>query len=185
MRKMKLVREIRGKLTGAIIVGTFAFWHVAWSSETVQIERTPAGLALTYTRALDANVDVEVSDDLRHWELTDRQDTVVAADDVTETIRSDVNGEGASQLFFRLAIAPRRDVTLQWDPVPESDVAGYRVHLKRNGENRERLIDVGNSTVTTLPLSANGRVYFFCVTTYDESGGESEPSAAVAIRLGP
>ncbi len=167
------------------MAGTFAFSHVAWSSETLLIERTPKGMALTYMRTLASNVDVEVSNDLRFWELTDRQDTVVVADEFTETIRSEVGDEGASRLFFRLVIAPRRNVTLQWDPVPESDVAGYHVHLKRNGEYRERQIDVGKSTATTLSLAGDGRVYFFCVTTYDQSGNESVPSDVVAIRTRP
>lgn len=155
------------------------------SASSLEIQNVDQVLSLTYARPLDSHIDVEVSNDLIFWELTNTRDSVIGSGGAFETIKSIVGSEGANRLFFRLSIAPRREVTLQWDPVEGSTVAGYHVHLKRLGETRERLIDVGNITLATLSMPGDGRIYFFCVTTYDQSGAESEPSSAVGLRSDP
>lgn len=182
------MRGRRGKQTkyvAALIAAAWVSVARAFSAESLQIQNVGQVLALVYDRPLDLHVDVEVSNDLSFWELINTRDSVINTIEGVETIKSVVDSEGASRLFFRLLFATRRDVTLQWDPVDGSDVAGYHIHLKRLGETRERLIDVGNTSLATLSMPRDGRVYFFCVTTYNQSGGESDCSGAVGVRTNP
>jgi hypothetical protein len=81
-------------------------------------------------------------------------------------------------------------LTLRWDPSPERDAAAYRVyHTTEEDTTRDvRLME----PVTTVPHPDNGPVewsdtgrradvtHYYRITTVDETGNESEPSAVLA-----
>lgn len=76
-------------------------------------------------------------------------------------------------------------VTLMWDPVTVSDLAGYKVY-------RSTTASVYSAPIATIPATpgtaANhvsnglqtGSTYYWRITAYDTSGLESEPSAEVS-----
>lgn len=103
-------------------------------------------------------------------------------------------------LFFLISIlwsssALAQIVSLEWDPNTDPHLAGYRIYYQAGTSQPPFLgtgafegdspIDVGpgNSQVVTLP--DDGRVYYFTITAYDESGYESAYSNIVANRPRP
>jgi hypothetical protein len=65
-------------------------------------------------------------------------------------------------------------ITLEWDPNPEADLAGYKVYYGTSSRNYSGCIDVGKNSLATIPLAEAGKVYFIAVTSYDPSGNESQ-----------
>jgi hypothetical protein len=66
--------------------------------------------------------------------------------------------------------------TLEWDPNPESDIAGYRVYRGTTSGNYTVQVDVGNDT-TYEPQGVDWSVpQYFVVTAYNTGDLESEPS---------
>jgi hypothetical protein len=90
---------------------------------------------------------------------------------------------------------PPNDVTLQWDPNSEPDIAGYRLNYgpqSRNGLHRGEFTypngqDVGNPPVhddgkvyATLHGFKHGRTYWFSATAYNAASLESDYSNEIA-----
>lgn len=74
-------------------------------------------------------------------------------------------------------------VTLDWDPVADSDVAGYVLHLDVPGEGWLPLTDVlEESSVNVLGL-APGKTYRFRVIAVDQTGNESAGSAERTVTM--
>jgi PKD repeat protein len=71
-------------------------------------------------------------------------------------------------------------VSLAWDPVPNSGVAGYMVHYGTSYGSYPNRIDAGNTTTFTVPGLADTGIYYFVVTAYDGSRTESAFSNSVA-----
>lgn len=64
-------------------------------------------------------------------------------------------------------------ISLAWDPVPDTDVAGYKVYYGTAPDTYDQVKDVGNVTSTTLTgLDACTR-YYIAVKAYDSGGLES------------
>jgi hypothetical protein len=80
-------------------------------------------------------------------------------------------------------------VTITWDPSPEPDVAGYKLYVGAESRIYHEIIDVGNRTTHTVTGLQDDRPYYFAVTAYTSTGGESahstEVTNAVAMRLLP
>ncbi len=76
------------------------------------------------------------------------------------------------------ARAGNGEVTLQWSSLPHSSIKGYLVYYgDRPGQyfgtgipDGASPIDVGNVTSITLKGLSNGKLYYFVVSAYDESG---------------
>lgn len=103
----------------------------------------------------------------------------------------------AGLLSLAMAPVPSIDVTLQWDPNTEFNLAGYRIHYKMDssgepydgtGANegaspitlpREDLDDPYNPEFTLTGL-LDGATYFFAVTAYNTAGLESGYSNEVS-----
>jgi hypothetical protein len=85
--------------------------------------------------------------------------------------RGDVNG-GAQAAF--------PSVTLAWDPNPEPDVTGYRLHYGTERGVYAEVLDVGNTTTGILTFPAAG-TYFVVATAYNSAGLESLPSAEIVV----
>jgi hypothetical protein len=77
---------------------------------------------------------------------------------------------------------PAGQLKLAWDPNPESDIAGYKIHLGVESGIYPHRIDVGSSTVILLPDLKPG-TYYCAVSAYNQFGAESELSEEVAVTV--
>ena len=74
-------------------------------------------------------------------------------------------------------------VALAWDPVSSPALAGYVVYYGPTAGSYTSKIDVGNTTVRTVPNLTDGGTYHFAVTAYDASHKETGFSNDVTITL--
>ncbi|HMJ88596.1 MAG TPA: fibronectin type III domain-containing protein [Candidatus Acidoferrum sp.] len=70
-------------------------------------------------------------------------------------------------------------VTLEWDPSPEPEVAGYRVYIGTVSRGYVQVFDVGASTSYPLLGMEPGQTYYMAVTAYAVDGLESDFSDEV------
>jgi len=75
------------------------------------------------------------------------------------------------------------NVTLAWDPSPDSSVAGYRIYDGVTSGTYTNVIDVGNVTTATVSNLVSGVTYFFAATAYDTNGQESVFSDEVSYTV--
>lgn len=89
-------------------------------------------------------------------------------------------------LFLGLASQAKaiESVTLQWNPNPEPDIAGYRLFYGPTTGNYVEEIDVGNTTSATVSNLATGGTYFFAVIAYNTLMMESLFSNEVSVTAG-
>ena len=86
-----------------------------------------------------------------------------------------------------LATAARGDVvTMAWDPNPESDIAGYRLHFGSQSGSYTRTFDCGNVARFSVEIDFDltlriGADRFSVVTAYNTAGLESFPSNEVDL----
>ena len=87
---------------------------------------------------------------------------------------------------FLLLLAVRAmagTVTLAWDPVTSSSLAGYMVYYGPAAGNYTTSIDVGNTTSYAVTGLVDGTTYHFVATAYDathtQSGYSNDVSATV------
>ena len=71
-------------------------------------------------------------------------------------------------------------VSVAWDPVASSGLAGYKVYLGTAPGTYGAPIDVGNVSSSSVNNLLVGTTYYFVVTAYDSSGLESLPSVEVS-----
>jgi hypothetical protein len=64
-------------------------------------------------------------------------------------------------------------VSLAWDPVADSDLAGYRVYYGTAPGNYTQSVDVGNVTSTTINGLTDCTTYYFGVKAYDTANNVS------------
>jgi PKD repeat protein len=87
-------------------------------------------------------------------------------------------------LWLHPSAASAASVSLVWDPNPEADLAGYKVHVGASTRTYTQTIDVGHVTAFTVPNLSDGQTYFFTVTAYDifanDSGFSNEVSTTIA-----
>jgi hypothetical protein len=67
-------------------------------------------------------------------------------------------------------------VTLAWDPNPESDISGYRLYYGLSSGSYFTNVFVGNVTNYTVLELAEGVTYYFAVTAINTANLESDPS---------
>jgi hypothetical protein len=82
-------------------------------------------------------------------------------------------------VFFLSTPVQSAQVTLQWDPNPEADLAGYRVYYGTSSGNYSHSLDVGNTTTCTVSDLQEGIPHYFAATAYDTTLAESEFSSEV------
>src|SRR5207245_8250418 len=75
--------------------------------------------------------------------------------------------------FLAPALSSAAQVTLAWDPNTETDLAGYKLYYGPSSGSYQSSVDVGNLTSYTLSGLLEGRIYYFAVTAYNLSLGES------------
>jgi hypothetical protein len=64
-------------------------------------------------------------------------------------------------------------VTLNWDPVPDPDRAGYRIYYGTTSGTYPTNVDAGNVTSYTINNLTDCTIYFFAVKAYDTAGNLS------------
>jgi hypothetical protein len=64
-------------------------------------------------------------------------------------------------------------VSIAWDPVTDSDLAGYRVYYGTTQGSYTQSVDVGNVTQATISGLADCTAYYFGVKAYDTAANES------------
>ena len=82
-------------------------------------------------------------------------------------------------VFFLSTYVQSAQVTLQWDPNPEGDVAGYKVYYGTSSGQYQYYVDVGKTTLCTLSALQDGIPYYFAATAYDAAHAESDYSAEI------
>jgi hypothetical protein len=97
---------------------------------------------------------------------------------------------GLLLLSLSQPLAWAEDATLSWDPptinmdgTPVTNLAGYRVYWGTASRDYSSVTDVGNTTTYTV-AGLSTRTYYFTVTAYDTSGGESIFSNEVSKSFG-
>ncbi len=91
-------------------------------------------------------------------------------------------------VFLAPAIAVAQNVTLAWDPSPDSTVVGYTVHVGVNPGSYAQTFDVGGGTTSfTFTQAVPGQYYYFAVSAYTASNVHSVLSNEVSwkINVGP
>jgi hypothetical protein len=81
--------------------------------------------------------------------------------------------------FCSVQIVNAGRITLEWDPVTHSDLAGYMVYYGTFSEDYDESVDVGNWTSVTIEGLEEDVTYYFSVTAYSAYGEESEYSNEV------
>jgi hypothetical protein len=80
----------------------------------------------------------------------------------------------AAALFIAAALPVEAGTaSLAWDPVPDTDVAGYRVYYGTSPTAYTSSVDVGNVTQTTISGLTDCTTYYFGVKAYDTAANES------------
>jgi len=82
-------------------------------------------------------------------------------------------------LFISLSHVIGGSVNLRWEPNPEPNVVGYRVHRGTSSTTYDWFTDVGLATQTSIDDLVPGETYYFVVTAWNDGGLESGPSNEV------
>ncbi len=72
-----------------------------------------------------------------------------------------------------LAPAVAGTLSVRWDAVSDSDVAGYRVYYGTTPGSHAQMYDAGNTTSATLSNVSDCTIYYVTVRAYDTGGLES------------
>lgn len=76
-------------------------------------------------------------------------------------------------MLMMLASSQAANLTLAWDPNPEANLAGYKVHYGGSSRAYTNVIDVGLVTIRTVSNLLADATYFFALTAYNDLGAES------------
>jgi hypothetical protein len=96
--------------------------------------------------------------------------------DVTAFTAAGARG-GSTTCTFR--VFPVRQVTLEWDPNTELNLAGYRLHVGTASGAYGRSVNAGLATSCTVTDLLGGHTYYFAATAFNTSGAESTKSNEV------
>jgi hypothetical protein len=78
-----------------------------------------------------------------------------------------------------MSTSAQSSVQVAWDPNPESNIAGYKLHYGIDGLGLTNVIDVGLSTTGSVSNLAPATTYYFYVTAYNDYDLESDPSTVL------
>ena len=93
--------------------------------------------------------------------------------DVTAFTAAGARG-GSTTCLFR--VFPVRQVTLEWDPVTQSNLAGYKLYVGTASGVYGRSISAGLTTSCVVNDLLGGHTYYFAATASNTSGVESAKS---------
>lgn len=109
----------------------------------------------------------------------------LAAGTYSTLVTITVGIEGSVSFPVTVKVAAAKTVTnttasLTWNPVTSANLAGYKVYVGTASGRYGQPLDVGNVTSFVVSNLAIGNTYYFVVTSYNTSGGESLPSTEVS-----
>lgn len=109
----------------------------------------------------------------------------LAAGTYSAMVTITVGIEGSVSFPVTVKVTPAKTVTnttasLTWSPVTSTNLAGYKVYVGTASGRYGPPLDVGNVTSYVVSDLAVGNTYYFVVTSYNTSGGESLPSTEVS-----
>ncbi len=90
---------------------------------------------------------------------------------------------GLLALALSMCLGRASSVTLAWDAVTNSSIAGYVLYTGETSRVYSASLDVHNATQTTVSNLSVGSTYFFAVTAYDTNNLESDYSAEVSYTV--
>jgi hypothetical protein len=100
--------------------------------------------------------------------------------DVTAFTAAGARG-GSTTCTFR--VFPVRQVTLEWDPNTELNLAGYRLYVGTASGAYGRSVNAGLATSCTVTDLLGGHTYYFAATAFNTSGAESAKSNEVVYTV--
>src|SRR5438093_6455363 len=74
----------------------------------------------------------------------------------------------AGALLVAVSPAMAGSVTLNWDPVADADLSGYKVYYGISSGTYPNVVDVGKVTSTTINNLTDCQLYYFAVKAYDQ-----------------
>ena len=86
---------------------------------------------------------------------------------------STVSGDTLGQACFR------------WDAVPDPIVCGYKVYWGTQSREYNHILDAANATEINISEFTEGSQYFLAVTSYSDTGEESDYSAEISFTVLP
>jgi hypothetical protein len=99
--------------------------------------------------------------------------TSSGAHTLTAVVR-DAAGNRTTSTPVGVTVSNTTDVTLAWDANTDLTLSGYKIYVSTtSGIFTSAPIDAHNVTTFTVTGLATGHVYYFVVTAYDGTGGES------------
>lgn len=94
----------------------------------------------------------------------------------------------AGSLLFALGAKAQgvASITLEWNPSPSSNVAGYDVFYGTNSGNYNTAVPIENSTATNVTVKGliPGVTYYFAAAAFDNSGNISAYSPEISAVAG-
>ena len=129
----------------------------------------------TYENYDHQHQDVRIEDGTQYGDLPEYVDEHYLADvtRLNAAVLVHLSNAPSTPENARVIIADlTNDTTLRWDASPEADVAGYEIVWRETSAAQwEEVLDVGNATEGTVPLSKDN--WFFGVRSYDHEGYRS------------
>ena len=198
---VEVVRVIEGQTTS----GTFDFYDINIAEASIQVNIIPVmndPIAVTMSgqiaefgaggfMTVEASVPPETGNVTYVWYIngnalatgasyTTPSDLFVGVYrlDVVAFTADGSRAGSATHTFRVLNLAPV-DVTLEWDPNTEPDLAGYNIYWGYASGDYTFSADVGNQTTYTVTDLIPGMTYYYAATAYDTDDLESDYSDEV------
>jgi len=74
-------------------------------------------------------------------------------------------------------------VTLGWNAVPESGIAGYHIHVGTSSQQYTQVLETGLDMSVTLGSLEYGKTYYFAVRAVDNDGIEGPLSTELVLNI--
>ena len=198
---VEVVRVIEGQTTS----GTYDFYDINLAEARIQVNITPVmndPIAVTMSgqiaefgaggfMTVEASVPPETGNVTYVWyingnALATGASYTTPSDLIVGVYRLDVvaftadgSRAGSSTHTFNILNLVPVDVTLEWDPNTEPDLAGYNIYWGYASGDYAFSADVGNQTTYTVTGLIPGMTYYYVATAYDTDGLESDYSDEV------
>lgn len=199
MGAIEVVRVVKGSTA----TGTFEFFEVNQPGGSIEVNITPemndpieisisgrkevVGLGESMT--VEASVPADTGNVVYVWYMNGESKATGSSYttlidlsagiyrlDVTVFTSDGIRAGSATHTFSVMELA---EVTLEWDPNTEPDLAGYKLYWGFSSGDYEFSADVGNQTSYTITGLIPGVTYYIAVTAYNTTGLESDYSNEV------
>lgn len=90
-----------------------------------------------------------------------------------------LNGQVAQAALVPLAST--MSLTLAWNPVPETNIRGYRLYVGTASNQYSQFYETGNTVSLTVGDLVSGQTYYFAVKAVATNGAEGEASVELIV----